>query len=67
MMIHQHSLRVRAAKPTLDEGRVFARYLDEAAEGFFRLMLGRNVADIIATAYTQTENINLRISDKKFL
>lgn len=55
-MITQHSLRVRAAKPTLDEGRVFARYLDEAAEGFFRLMLGRNVADIIATAYTQTDH-----------
>jgi ribosomal protein S18 acetylase RimI-like enzyme len=35
---------------------VFARYLDEAAEGFFRFMLGRNVSDIIATAYTQPDH-----------
>ena len=43
----------RAAKPTFDEGRVFARYLDEAAEGFFRFMLGRRAVDIVATAFTQ--------------
>ena len=49
----QHSIIVRAANPTLDEGLVFARYLDKAAEGFFRFMLGRQVADIIARAYTQ--------------
>jgi ribosomal protein S18 acetylase RimI-like enzyme len=53
MMMNQHSILIRAANPTFDEGLVFARYLDEAAEGFFRVMLGRNVADIIATAYTQ--------------
>jgi len=35
---------------------VFARYLDEAAEGFFRIMLGRQVADVIATAYTQPDH-----------
>ena len=44
---------LRPANPTIDEGLAFARYLDQAAEGFFRLMLGRRVADIIATAYTQ--------------
>ena len=52
----QHSIILRAAKPTFDEGLVFARYLDEVAEGFFRVMLGRNVADILATAYMQPDH-----------
>jgi len=46
-----HSINLRAAKPTYDEGLVFARYLDEAAEGFFRFMLGRRSRQIIATAF----------------
>ena len=37
----QHPIVLRAANPTFDKGLAFARYLDEAAEGFFRLMLGR--------------------------
>lgn len=49
----KHPIILRAAEPTFDEGLVFARYLDEAAEGFFRFMLGRRVADILATAYTK--------------
>lgn len=52
----RHSITLRAAKPTFDEGLVFARHLDEAAEGFFRFMLGRRVADIIGTAYTQPDH-----------
>ncbi len=52
----QHSTILRAARPTFDEGLVYARYLDEAAEGFFRFMLGRRVADIIATAYTRLDH-----------
>ena len=47
----QHSVVLRAARPTLDEGLEFARYLDEAAEGFFRLMLGRRASQIIAQAF----------------
>jgi ribosomal protein S18 acetylase RimI-like enzyme len=35
---------------------MYARYLDEVAGGFFRFMLGRRVADIIATAYIQPNN-----------
>jgi len=32
----QHRLlRLRTAKPNFDEGRLFYRYLDSAAEGFF--------------------------------
>jgi ribosomal protein S18 acetylase RimI-like enzyme len=56
IVMNQHSIILRAAKPTFDEGLVFARYLDQAAEGFFRFMLGRRVADIIATAYIQPNN-----------
>ena len=52
----QQSIILRSAKPTLDEGLMYARYLDEAAEGFFRIMLGRQVEDIIAAAYTQPDH-----------
>ena len=45
------SIVLRAANPTPDEGLEFARYLDEAAEGFFRFMLGPRAGDIIATAF----------------
>ena len=44
---------IRTANPTFDEGRKFACYLDQAAEGFFRFMLGRRALDIIATAFIQ--------------
>jgi ribosomal protein S18 acetylase RimI-like enzyme len=47
------SIIFRAANPTFDEGQIFAHYLDKAAEGFFRFMLGRRSVDIIATAFTQ--------------
>ena len=52
----QQSTTLRSAEPVFDDGLMYARYLDEAAEGFFRLMLGRQVADIIATAYTQPDH-----------
>ncbi|MFC2079819.1 GNAT family N-acetyltransferase [Candidatus Bipolaricaulota bacterium] len=50
------SIILRAAKPTFEEGLVFARYLNEVAEGFIQLMYGRRFADIIATAYTQPDH-----------
>ncbi len=49
----RRSITFRAANPTLDEGLAFARYLDEAAEGFFRFMLGRDAGHIIARAFTE--------------
>lgn len=49
--MNTQSLVYRAAKPTFEEGLVFARYLNEVAEGFIQLMYGRRFADIIATAY----------------
>lgn len=50
------SVVLRAAEPTVDEGLVFGRYLDEAAEGFMRFMLGRHAPQVIAEAYTQPDN-----------
>ena len=50
----QSAITLRPAKPTLDEGMAYARYLDIAAEGFFRFMLGRKATEIIAKAYIQS-------------
>ncbi len=52
----RHSIVLRAANPTFDEGLVFARYADEVAEGFFRFMLGRRVEQILATAFAQPDH-----------
>ena len=52
----RHSIVLRAANPTFDEGLAFARYLDEAAEGFFRFMLGRRAGYITATAFAQPDH-----------
>ncbi len=52
----RNSIVLRTANPTFDEGLAFARYLDEAAEGFFRFMLGRRAEHIIATAYAQPDH-----------
>ena len=52
----RHSIVLRAANPTLDEGLAFARYADEASEGFFSFMLGRRTAHIIATAFVQPDH-----------
>lgn len=54
--MRQHSTVLRTANPTSDEGRVFARYLDTAAEGFFRFMLGHRAEDILATAFIQPDH-----------
>jgi ribosomal protein S18 acetylase RimI-like enzyme len=56
MVMNQHSIILRAANPIYTEGLVFARYLDEAFEGLFRLLLGRRAADIVARAYTQPDH-----------
>jgi ribosomal protein S18 acetylase RimI-like enzyme len=50
------SITLRPASPTEDDGLAFARYLDEAAEGFFRFMLGRRAKQIIAKAFIQPDH-----------
>mgnify|MGYP006428236703 CR=1 FL=1 len=49
--MNQQPITLRNANPTFDEGLAFARYLDEAAEGFFRFMIGRRSTEIIAKAF----------------
>lgn len=44
---------LRPARPDPDEGLLFARYLDQAAEGFFGFMLGRDAESIVASAFTE--------------
>jgi ribosomal protein S18 acetylase RimI-like enzyme len=51
MGMNQHSIVLRDANPTINEGLICGHYLDEVAEGFFRFMLGRRFAEIIAIAY----------------
>ena len=46
-------IAIRTANPTYDEGLSCGHYLNEAAEGFFRFMLGRKFPQIIAKAYIQ--------------
>jgi ribosomal protein S18 acetylase RimI-like enzyme len=52
----RESISLRVAEPTIEEGLVFARYLDQAAEGFMRFMLGRRAPSILAEAYTRPDN-----------
>jgi ribosomal protein S18 acetylase RimI-like enzyme len=47
---------LRPAQSTLAEGLVFARYLDWAAEGFFRFWLGRRAGELVAQAYVEPDN-----------
>ena len=53
MNISENSIHLRSARPEYDEGIIFARYADQAAEGFFRFMLGKNFKTIIATAFLE--------------
>jgi ribosomal protein S18 acetylase RimI-like enzyme len=45
------SVTLRPAVATLDEGQLFARYLNMAAEGAFRALLGRGYDQVIGEAY----------------
>ncbi len=46
-------ISMRPAAPTVEDGRVFARLLDQAQEGYYRAMLGRRAGDVIARAFTR--------------
>lgn len=52
----QASIIIRPAKPELEEGRAYARYVDEAAEGFIRFMFGREYERIVAEAFVKPDN-----------
>lgn len=46
-------ITLRAGRPEFDDGRLFAGYLDVAADGAFELMIGRGFAAVIAEAYLE--------------
>jgi len=50
------SIVLRNAEPDLEEGLAFARYLDTAADGFMRFLLGRRAPHLLAHAYTRPDN-----------
>jgi ribosomal protein S18 acetylase RimI-like enzyme len=47
------AMLLRPARPESGEGLLFARYIDEAAEGFFAFMLGPNSESITASAFME--------------
>ena len=49
----EQAMLLRPARPESGEGLLFARYLDEAAEGFFGFMLGPNSEGITAAAFME--------------
>ncbi len=49
-------ITIKPASPTCEEGLMYARYLDQAAEGFFRFYLGRRAPEIIAAAYPRSDH-----------
>ncbi len=49
----QDSVLLRPARPDYQEGRIFARFMDQAADGFFRFMLGQRAEEMIAAAFPE--------------
>jgi ribosomal protein S18 acetylase RimI-like enzyme len=47
------AMLLRPARPESGEGMLFARYIDEAAEGFYGFMLGPNSEGITASAFME--------------
>ena len=50
-MTPKHAIVIRPAKPTFEEGVAYARFLDQAADGFIRFMLGAKFAEVIADTF----------------
>jgi ribosomal protein S18 acetylase RimI-like enzyme len=53
MSTNDNSVHLRPARSEYNEGLNFARYLDQSAEGFFQILLGKNSETIIATAFLE--------------
>src|SRR5210317_556582 len=54
--IQDDAIKIREAKPDLEEGLVFAQFFDEASEGFFKSILGIKTYEIIADAFVKSNN-----------
>lgn len=53
MITEKAEMSLRPAVPTVEEGRVFARLLDQAQEGYFPAMLGSGAGDVVARAFVR--------------
>lgn len=51
-----NTVKIRNANPELEEGLLFAAYLNEASEGFFKSILGKDTFEIIAEAFVKSNN-----------
>lgn len=49
-------VNIREATPNIEEGLLYARYLNEASEGFFASILGEETFEIISEAYLVSNN-----------
>lgn len=54
--MNNNAIKIRNAKPELEEGYLFAEYLNEASEGFFKSILGKDTFEIIADAFLKSNN-----------
>ena len=54
--MRQDSIQLRPAQPDYNEGIVFARYMDQAADGLFRFMLGHHAETMIASAFHEPKH-----------
>ena len=55
-IIQDDTVKIRKAKPNIEEGLVFAQFFDEASEGFFKSMLGKKTYEIIADSFIKSNN-----------
>ncbi|MCP4977579.1 MAG: GNAT family N-acetyltransferase [Maribacter sp.] len=54
--IQGDTIKLRKASPDREEGLQFAKFFNEASEGFFRSMLGIKTFEILADAYLKPNN-----------
>lgn len=50
-------IEVRPAKPTLEEGKLFAHYMHEASDQLMQTMFGRGYPEVIAKTYLSTGHV----------
>ncbi|MEO1596506.1 MAG: GNAT family N-acetyltransferase [Pseudomonadota bacterium] len=72
-MTRDKHILLRPAAPDYEEGMAFARYMDQAADGFFRALLGKNIGPIMATAFLEPnhslsyESVTFAVRDGKLI
>lgn len=54
--ITDNTIKIRKARPEIEDGVAYAQFLNIASEGFFESMLGTKTDEIIANAFVETNN-----------